>query len=184
MPLYTKVSTTWKPINIASGTNQAGQDYGWGFNVGSYYDSEENKQFYLIVAPTSGGESTKLWKINSDIDGSACQNLVNGVKNCSFVRSNDTFHPAMGFCRNLTLGGYSDWYLPAKDELNFIYLNRSILTASYSFAVAYYWSSTECSSNTVSATSSSWCQSMSAGFQYYNNKTNNYRVRAVRRLAL
>jgi hypothetical protein len=34
---------------------------------------------------------------------------------------NNASHPAAQFCRALTIGGYSDWYLPAKDELEILY---------------------------------------------------------------
>jgi len=37
-------------------------------------------------------------------------------------------------------GVYSDWYLPSKDELNKLYLNR---TAVGGFSINTYWSSTE-----------------------------------------
>ncbi len=37
-------------------------------------------------------------------------------------------------------GGFSDWYLPSKDELNILYLNRNKIQG---FSGRYYWSSTE-----------------------------------------
>jgi hypothetical protein len=47
---------------------------------------------------------------------------------------------AAGLARAYTGGGYADWYLPSKDELNKLYLNR---TAIGGFANDSYWSSTE-----------------------------------------
>ncbi|NBW59983.1 MAG: DUF1566 domain-containing protein, partial [Crocinitomicaceae bacterium] len=75
---------------------------------------------------------------------------------------------------DLVLGGYSDWYLPSKDELNQVYLNR---VAIGGFVTVYYgyWSSTESGSTTA------WCQNFLNGYQYTDDKSYSYgRVRAVR----
>ena len=56
---------------------------------------------------------------------------------------------AAKLCFDLVLGGYSDWYLPSKDELNKLYLNRSIIGGFNNNALIYYWSSSESSSLSV-----------------------------------
>jgi hypothetical protein len=39
-----------------------------------------------------------------------------------------TVYPAAHFCNDLSIGGYSDWYLPARDELELIYRNLKPVT--------------------------------------------------------
>jgi hypothetical protein len=46
---------------------------------------------------------------------------------------------AAGLARAYSGGGYNDWYLPSKDELNKLYLNQVTIGG---FADATYWSST------------------------------------------
>ena len=43
-------------------------------------------------------------------------------------------------CYNSTNNGFSDWYLPSKDELNEIYIHRNILGIPSNFV---RWSSSE-----------------------------------------
>ena len=78
---------------------------------------------------------------------------------------------AAGLARACSDGGYSDWYLPSKDELNKLYLNQSAVGG---FAAGWYWSSSEF------AASYAWYQDFSSGYQWGNAKSNGPRVRAVR----
>ena len=46
-------------------------------------------------------------------------------------------------------GGYTDWFLPSKDELNLMYTNKATINTTAtanggsSFSSSWYWSSTE-----------------------------------------
>jgi hypothetical protein len=52
---------------------------------------------------------------------------------------------AAGLARAYSGGGYDDWFLPSKNELNEMHKNRDVLEATVGFSVFsdYYWSSTE-----------------------------------------
>ena len=79
---------------------------------------------------------------------------------------------AAQLCHDLVLNGYSDWYLPSKDEINTLYLNQ---TAIGGFAAAYYWSSSEDSNFLV------WIRNFTLGSLGYNaSKDYTLHVRAVR----
>ena len=81
---------------------------------------------------------------------------------------------AADICANLTLGGYSDWFLPSRDELYEMYLNLHQQGLG-GFANSSYWSSTEYSVDYA------WFRDFSSGFQFYDVKTFlNYKVRAIR----
>ena len=79
---------------------------------------------------------------------------------------------AARICGDLVLNGYSDWYLPSRDELSMLYSNKAFIGG---FAAAYYWSSSE-GSNYLA-----WSQYFLNGNQNsYHSKTSANYVRAVR----
>jgi hypothetical protein len=80
---------------------------------------------------------------------------------------------AARICSALVLNGYSDWFLPSKDELNLMYQNLNQAGLG-SFANDWYWSSTENNS------SNAWLQNFSDGGQVSGSKGANKYVRAVR----
>ena len=87
---------------------------------------------------------------------------------------------AAGLARAYTGGGYTDWFLPSKDELNKMYLNRATINTTAAsnsgsdFGNSFYWSSTEGDYN------SAWLQYFTSGSQYDYGKYFTYYVRAVR----
>ncbi len=84
------------------------------------------------------------------------------------------YHAAARYCNKLSYGGYTDWYLPNRYELNLFYTNKaSILGLDTSGN--WYWSSSEYNSDIA------WNQMLSNGYQNYASKYTAYRVRCVRR---
>ena len=88
---------------------------------------------------------------------------------------------AAGLARAYTGGGYTDWFLPSKDELNKMYTNRATINTTAAansgsdFVSDYYWSSTESGNN------GAWAQDFLNGSQTSTVKNGTYlSVRAVR----
>jgi hypothetical protein len=50
---------------------------------------------------------------------------------------------AAGICDTLTRGGFTDWYLPARDELDSMFVHRNIIGGFNYTSFHWYWTSTE-----------------------------------------
>jgi hypothetical protein len=79
---------------------------------------------------------------------------------------------AARICYDLDLNGYTDWYLPSKDELDLVYQNQALIGG---FNNGIYWSSSQATSTTA------YYKNFNSGANSSNFKSSyNYRVRAIR----
>ena len=135
------------------------------------YDA--NMPHGLIAAPSDQSTGIVWWNGSNVTTGATATALGTGNANTNTIVSvQGAGSYAAQLCHDLVLNGYSDWYLPSKDEINTLYLNQ---TAIGGFAAAYYWSSSEDSNFLV------WIRNFLLGGVGYNaSKDYTLHVRAVR----
>ncbi len=104
-----------------------GQSYAGGYYAGQIGVGGVATH-YLVVGPAASADSSsKQWK-TSNTSTSGTSSDINGPTNSANMNNAD--HPAAQFCEGLTIGGYTDWYMPAKNELEVCYYNLKPTTAS------------------------------------------------------
>jgi hypothetical protein len=136
---------------------------------------------YLEVAPVSTEWEAKTWGGSGTLVGGLSTALGTGGQNTvRIVARYGSSDPdlrkgdyAARLCADLSFGGYDDWYLPSKDELDLLYANLHRRGLG-GFAESYYWSSSE------SDASKAWDQDFDDGFQSASRKRDYGKVRAVR----
>ena len=113
-------------LNVVGGTfgNPAPSGIGAAFGGGYYAGSistagNDVADFYLVVGPMSSAKSNKQWKTSNT--GGDPTSVIDGPTNSSTM--NSAVYPAAEFCEGLTVGGFSDWYMPARNELEVCYYN-------------------------------------------------------------
>jgi len=137
----------------------------------------------LIAADQDGGTGI-LWSIGGlRITGATATALGTGSTNTtSIIRTlgSPATSYAAGLARAYRGGGYTDWYLPSRDELNQLFHNRVAIGGFHTASDDsdnWYWSSSQYAGNADHA----WFQFFDDGDQYYGlGKYVASRVRAVR----
>ncbi|MCX6305286.1 MAG: DUF1566 domain-containing protein [Bacteroidetes bacterium] len=144
-----------------------GQSYGGGIIF--YLDG--TGQHGLIAAPADQSTAA-TWGCNgTSIPGTSAA-LGTGQANTNAIAAGcATAGIAAKICNDLVLNSYSDWYLPSKDELHQMYLQKAAIGG---FTGDYYWSSTE------NAASAAWYEYFPSGYQNAVAKYYTYYVRAIR----
>jgi hypothetical protein len=128
-------------------------------------------QHGLVAASTEisgdapwGCEGTLISGADGTALGTGNQNTIDIMAGCA------TAGIAARLCGDLVEGGYSDWYLPSKNELFAILQNFQAINA---YAL-FYWSSTE------SSDTQAWEQNRNNNVQFVNQKSSTAAVRPIR----
>jgi hypothetical protein len=124
-------------------------------------------QHGLIAAAADQGTGSAWSNIYETAVGPAAQGTAIGTgqaNTTAIVSQSGCTSGAAHFCDDLVEGGYSDWYLPSKDELNALYVNRAAIGG---FGTEIYWSSSE---GAAYPAIDAWGQLFDNGNQFEGNK--------------
>ena len=142
-----------------------------------------------LIAATEDQSTGIRWQSNLIITRATETGLGTGLSNTIKIIAKEAALPdyfatsfAAGLAKAHNGGGYTDWYLPSKDELQKLYFNRVVIGGFV--LTATYWSSSELEDQGLGGVV--WVHNFSASyipqyaFKYYTPKTTTYYVRAIR----
>lgn len=129
---------------------------------------------YLEVAPFAA-EVLRSWSQTSvEPNLAAGTEIGSGHSNTRTIIARGEADPelsAVAYAEAYTLNGFTDWYLPALDEIHELTIARE-LVGGFTFGV--YWTSTERDAGTA------WYQNFMNSFQFTAAKSTLYRTRPIR----
>ncbi len=155
------------------------------YNIGQFYAGglifyiDTTGNHGLVCDTTDIGDSI-AWHIGSNDTLIAGGTAVGtGLSNTDSIVAH--YHTdsasAAWICKNYTGGGYTDWFLPSKDELNL--MRQNLYARGYgNWSSATYWSSSEYMD--AQGRYYAWTQYFTNGYQYYFKQYFPLNVRAVR----
>ena len=170
------IATCVVAVNPAVVAVAVGDSYGGG--IVAYilqsgdpgYDA--NVQHGLIAATVDQSTGIQWYNGTYVLTGAIGTAIGTGQANTTaIVEKQGVGSYAAKLCNDLTVGVYTDWFLPSKDELDKLYINKDAIGG---FAVYSYWSSS------VYLALYAWYQHFNDGYQDYYYKYDTIRVRAVR----
>jgi hypothetical protein len=127
-----------------------------------------------LIATTTNQSAGVQWGCSGTSIAGTSTTLGTGLANTNAIVNGCTSTTiAARLCNNLVSGGYSDWYLPSRDELTRLYNNRLSIGG---FNNASFWSSSQVGSTTA------WSLNFSNGSSISTStKSTLMYVRAIRK---
>lgn len=168
-------------VTVTAAALTVGSSYGGGVVAYIYVSGDpgyvSGEVHGLIAAPND--QSTGIqWGCYGAPSVATSTALGTGAANTAAISTTCGAGTAARLCDDLVLGGYSDWCLPSRDELEKLYLNQALIGGFSTALYSYYWSSTG-SAETYPSTYSHLI-SFSDGWYAVGPRNDNNRVRAIR----
>ena len=159
-------------ITVTTGI-PAGRYIGESYAGGVIFYIDGTGNHGLVCAPTD--QTSAEWGCNGTSIAGTGTTVGSGAANTAAIMAScTTVGTAAYVCDNLTLSGYSDWFLPSRDELNLMYNNLRVNNLGGFTTTGNYWSSSDYSANYA------WAIDFTNGTTPRFNKNETYYVRAVR----
>jgi hypothetical protein len=125
--MQAKAASNWPEIP----PTVIGQAYGGGFYAGQIGVSSVATH-YLVVGPAASAQNSSKQYKNANTAATGADSVIDGPQNTAdlVAGGSSAVYPAAHFCNDLVIGGFSDWYMPAKNELEVCYYNLKPTTTS------------------------------------------------------
>lgn len=102
---------------------------------GTFTDWSIMARYRVIVAPKASGENASIAYKNANTAAPAATGTLTEGRKATLAMvgaDTSTVYPAAHWCNNLNIGGKTDWYLPARDELELCWRNlKPTIDANY-----------------------------------------------------
>jgi hypothetical protein len=145
-----------------------------------FWINPQDSRHGLVSALENASHDDMEWVQRVSMIGATSNDIGSGDYNTKLIISDNPLVPidsyAAGVSKSYAGGGYTDWFLPNKEELELLYINKISLETKLGMTgfSNKYWSSTE--DNDVQA----WYYDFSNGNPSNGLKTDKYYVRAIR----
>ena len=138
MPSYSGIFALQEQMQAVAANNwpaplKIGEAYEGGFYAGQISTTANGVATHnLVIGPVASAQSTSVQYKNALTATVGADSVIDGPQNTADIVAdgNATVYPAGHFCNDLVTGGYSDWYMPAKNELEICYYNLKPTTTS------------------------------------------------------
>lgn len=159
--------TSWKFFNQAA--HYIGESYGGGI----IFYLDETGEHGLISAQTDQSTGAE-WGYSDKQSGATAKTIGRGQENTNkIVDAISTQNIAARLCNDLQLNGYSDWFLPSREEVDLLYQNLKLKNLA-NLNGEDYWSSSETDFNNA------WLLNFHTGMVIEQNVKKKAHVRAIR----